>query len=64
MIHVSDVVFGIYQFVQEKKHKKDLYHISSQKLLSDFDIAKLIHSVDDSIMIEGHTRQEHRSVWH
>ena len=55
MIHVSDVVFGIYQFVQEKKHKKDLYHISSQKLLSDFDIAKLIHSVDDSIIIEDNT---------
>ncbi len=55
MIHVSDVVFGIYQFLQSKEHKHTFYHLSSSNPLTELTIAEEIRKADDSIVIQDNT---------
>lgn len=55
MIHVSDAVFGIYQYIHARNHKNFLYHLSSEEPITELDIANAIKDQDGSISIEDKT---------
>ncbi|MDY3853397.1 MAG: NAD(P)-dependent oxidoreductase [Butyribacter sp.] len=63
MIHVSDAVFGIYQFLHTKEHKHTFYHLSSSEPITEFTIAEEIRKVDDSVMIVDNTvGMKHKAI--
>ncbi len=55
MIHLSDVVFGLYDFIHAKAHKDFIYQLSSACPVTELDIAHAIQTVDSSISIEDNT---------
>lgn len=55
MLHVSDAVFGIYEFIHTKQHKEKVYHLASSKEISPLDIANIIKGIDESVVINDNT---------
>lgn len=55
MIHLSDVVFGIYDFIHAKTYDNLIYHLSSATPVTELDIARIIQTADSSISIQDNT---------
>lgn len=55
MIHVSDAIFGIYQFIHTEEHKNTFYHLSSGEPITEYVIAEEIRKLDSSVAIEDNT---------
>lgn len=55
MIHVSDAVFGIYQYIHARHHKNFLYHLTSGVPITELDIANTIRDIDSSISLQDTT---------
>lgn len=55
MIHVADVVFGIYQYIHAKQHKNFIYHLTSGQPITELDIAKAVQEADASISLQDNT---------
>lgn len=56
MIHVSDVVFGLYQYIHAKNHNEFIYHLSSGEKITELEVAQYIQSVDSGISIQDNTQ--------
>ncbi len=55
MMDVSDVVFGIYNYIHSRDHKDFIYHLSSGQPVSEIDIANIIKNTDNSVSIQDET---------
>lgn len=62
MLHVSDAVFGIYDFIHAKEHSHFIYHLSSSQPVTELGIAQAIRSTDSSILIEDNTAGKKQQI--
>ncbi|MBR1742321.1 MAG: NAD(P)-dependent oxidoreductase [Lachnospiraceae bacterium] len=62
MIHVNDVIFGLYELIHSKERKSMIYHLTSGNEISGLDIAHMIQAADNAIAIEDDTSGKKRQI--
>lgn len=62
MLNVSDAVFGIYDFIHATEHKNFIYHLSSSQPVTQIEIANIIQSIDNSIVVQDETADGRQQI--
>lgn len=63
MLYVTDAVEFIYQIMMAKKHKRNLYHLSSATPINEQELAQIVASAFGNVSIDNHmVGKEYRVV--